>query len=76
MSAALTELQRDVLETIAEFVAARGMPPTVRDLQIALEYRSTYTITCHLRALAKKGYIEVIPRISRGLRLTEKGRAT
>lgn len=51
----LTELQWDMLLTIAQHMSEHGCPPTVRDLMRACGIRSPNGICCHLKALIKKG---------------------
>ncbi len=58
MSKELTARQREVLETIREFAARKGYPPSIRELGKALGISSLRGVTIHLDALAKKGYIE------------------
>jgi repressor LexA len=61
-----------LLELVADGVA-RGMAPTIRELADLLGLRSTNGVTDHIKWLEKKGFIERVPRISRGLRVTPAG---
>ena len=65
----LTERQRRVLDFIREFLAAEGMPPTRAEIAAALGFRSPNAAEEHLRALKRKGAIEMVPGSSRGIRL-------
>lgn len=66
---ALTERQQRVLDFIREFLAAEGMPPTRAEIAAALGFRSANAAEEHLRALKRKGAIEMLPGSSRGIRL-------
>lgn len=47
------------------------MPPTRAEIAEALGFRSTNASEDHLRALARKGVIELVPGASRGIRLKD-----
>ncbi len=49
--------QREVLETIIEFIQEYGYPPTIQQLCERCGVTSTSTIHYHLTALKKKGFI-------------------
>ncbi len=66
----LTRRQARVLEFIRSFMAEHGLPPTRAEIARALEFRSPNAAEEHLRALARKGVIQVRPGMSRGIRLT------
>lgn len=53
----LTARQREILAFIEQAVAANGEPPTVRALMQGLGLRSPNAVTCHVRALRKKGVL-------------------
>src|SRR5918998_1928088 len=57
----LTERQRQTLQYIAETVADRGYPPSVREACEALGLASSSTVHSHLRALQRKGYLRIDP---------------
>jgi len=65
----LSPRQRQILRQIAEFLAQQGRPPTRADLAQALGLRNRQGIDQHLRALERKGYLQLEPGIARGLRL-------
>lgn len=69
----LTPRQQEILELIREHVEATGYPPTRADIAVALGFRSANAAEEHLRALARKGAIELTPGASRGIRLPEQG---
>ena len=68
----LTDRQAEILELIQEFLEETGMPPTRAEIADALGFRSANAAEDHLKALARKGVIELLPGASRGIRvLTE-----
>ena len=67
----LTARQRQVLDLLREFIEDSGMPPTRAEIATALGFRSANAAEEHLRALARKGVIELVPGASRGIRLKE-----
>lgn len=73
MSADLTARQTQVLDFIREHLEATGMPPTRSEIARALNFRSPNAAEDHLRALARKGVLELTPGASRGLRLKDVG---
>ncbi|NHA14307.1 transcriptional repressor LexA [Thioalkalivibrio sp. XN279] len=67
----LTARQRQVLELVREHIEESGMPPTRAEIATALGFRSANAAEEHLRALARKGVIELVPGASRGIRLKD-----
>ena len=67
----LTKRQEEVLECIREHIEATGYPPTRAEIATALGFKSANAAEEHLKALARKGAIEIIPGTSRGIRLPE-----
>lgn len=53
----LTERQEDLYNWIKASIQTDGYPPTLREIGIAFKIRSPNGVTCHLRALEKKGYL-------------------
>lgn len=68
----LTERQQRVFDFIRQFMDSEGMPPTRADIARALGFKSPNAAEDHLKALARKGFIEMIPGASRGIRLPEE----
>ena len=68
----LTARQEQVLKVIRQYVADTGYPPTRADIARELGFKSANAAEEHLRALARKGAIEMIAGASRGIRLTER----
>ena len=65
----LTPRQAEILQLIRETVETTGSPPTRAEIARILGFRSPNAAEGHLRALAKKGAIELVPGASRGIRL-------
>lgn len=71
----LTARQQQVLAFIREYMATNGYPPTRVDIARELGFRSPNAAEDHLKALARKGAIEMIPGASRGIRLPNDAEA-
>ena len=67
----LTQRQQQVLDLIRSHIEDTGYPPTRADIAGELGFRSANAAEEHLKALARKGAIEIIPGASRGIRLPE-----
>lgn len=67
----LTPRQTEVLEFIRAHMANSGYPPTRAEICRAMGFRSPNAAEEHLRALARKGVIEMAPGASRGIRLKQ-----
>jgi repressor LexA len=67
----LTPRQRQILSLIQKVINDTGMPPTRAELAEALAFRSPNAAEEHLRALERKGVIELLPGTSRGIRLKD-----
>ncbi len=67
----LTARQAQILELIREHLGTNGMPPTRAEIARELGFRSANAAEGHLRALARKGVLELVPGSSRGIRLLE-----
>jgi repressor LexA len=65
----LTPRQQEILDLIKDTIEATGMPPTRAEIANRLGFRSPNSAEEHLKALAKKGVIEMLPGMSRGIRL-------
>lgn len=67
----LTERQQQVLDIIRQHIEHTGFPPTRADIASELGFRSANAAEEHLKALARKGAIEIIAGTSRGIRLPQ-----
>lgn len=67
----LTSRQEQVLNLIKQYADETGYPPTRAEIARLLGYKSANAAEEHIKALARKGAIEIIPGASRGIRLPE-----
>ncbi len=65
----LTKRQQQIFDLIKENISETGMPPTRAEIARFFGFKSANAAEEHLKALAKKGYIEMLPGTSRGIRL-------
>ncbi len=65
----LTARQQEVLALIRQHIANTGFPPTRAEIAGQLGFRSANAAEEHLKALARKGVIELTSGTSRGIRL-------
>jgi repressor LexA len=67
----LTRRQQQVLDLVRSYIDQTGYPPTRADIARELGFKSANAAEEHLKALARKGAIEIIPGASRGIRLPQ-----
>ena len=67
----LTPRQTQILEMIQHFIAETGMPPTRAEIASELGFKSANAAEEHLRALQKKGVLDLVPGASRGIQLKD-----
>ena len=67
----LTSRQQQVLDLVRRHIDQTGYPPTRADIARELGFKSANAAEEHLKALARKGAIEMIAGASRGIRLPE-----
>lgn len=67
----LTPRQTDILAFIRSSLENRGAPPTRAEIVTEFGFASPTAADDHLKALAKKGVIELVPGAARGIRLLE-----
>ena len=65
----LTGRQQQILELIQRSIERSGAPPTRAEIASELGFRSPNSAEEHLRALARKGVIELVSGTSRGIRI-------
>ena len=65
----LTPRQQQVFDLIKSKIDDTGMPPTRAEIARELGFRSANAAEEHLKALARKQAIEIIPGASRGIRI-------
>lgn len=67
----LTSRQEQVLQLIRTYAEETGYPPTRAEIARILGYKSPNAAEEHIKALARKGAIEIIPGASRGIKLPD-----
>ena len=67
----LTPRQRQVLQFVKDNLAEHGLPPTRAEIAEALGFKSANAAEEHLRALQRKGVLDLRPGASRGIQLKD-----
>jgi repressor LexA len=67
----LTQRQEEVLAVVRQYIEDTGYPPTRADIARELGFKSANAAEEHLKALARKGAIEMVAGASRGIRLPD-----
>ena len=67
----LTERQTEILRLIRELTEVSGFPPTRAEIARSMGFRSVNAAEQHLRALERKGVIEIMSGASRGIRVLD-----
>ena len=68
----LTDRQTEILRLIRELTEASGYPPTRAEIARSMGFRSVNAAEQHLRALERKGVLEISSGASRGIRVRER----
>jgi repressor LexA len=68
----LTARQQQIFDLIRDSLDETGYPPTRAEIAKRLGFKSPNAAEDHLRALARKGVIEMIPGASRGIRIVDQ----
>ena len=68
MAELLTQRQREILDFISSSIVERGFPPTLREIGLHFNIRSTNGVNDHLKALEKKGHLRREDLKSRAMR--------
>ena len=68
----LTARQTVVLDFIKQFAAENGTPPTFAEIAEGLGFKSVNAAVEHVKALAKKGVLELQSNVARGIRLKQE----
>ncbi len=70
-SAPLTARQRKVYDWIVAYIERNTVPPTIREIGVAMGYSSTNATNAHLVAIERKGFITRV-NSSRGIRIVQR----
>jgi repressor LexA len=73
MSEPLTERQTEILKLIKDLTEVSGFPPTRAEIADRMGFRSVNAAEQHLRALERKGVLEITAGSSRGIKVRERG---
>jgi repressor LexA len=71
----LTDRQTEILKLIRDLTESSGYPPTRAEIARSMGFRSVNAAEQHLRALERKGVLEISSGASRGIRLRPRGTA-
>jgi repressor LexA len=63
----LSAKQQRILTFVNEFIAERGYPPTIRDIQSGCNVSSTSVVDYNLNILAQRGHLRRDAEVSRGI---------
>lgn len=69
----LTRRQEEIFNLIRECIETSGLPPTRAEIARHFGFSSPNAAEAHLKVLAKKGVLELLPGASRGIRLPGGG---
>lgn len=72
---ALTDRQAEILKLIRELTESSGYPPTRAEIARSMGFRSVNAAEQHLRALERKGALEISSGASRGIRVRSRSAA-
>lgn len=70
----LTKPQQRILSFLQSFIAKNGYPPSRKDIAKKMGFASENAAQDHLKALVRKGRIELTPGISRGIKVKGNGK--
>ena len=67
----LTHRQRQVFDFIQTRAVDTGSAPTLEEICSHFRFKSSNSARQHLRLIARKGYLKLLPGLARGIRLTQ-----
>jgi repressor LexA len=68
----LSDKQKSIVKFIERFLADKGYPPSIRDIQTGCRISSTSVVDYNLNILEDRGHISRHADVSRGIRLLNK----
>lgn len=68
----ISEKQKEILEYIKGRVLVQGYPPSVREICLAVDLKSTSSVHSHLETLEKNGYIKRDPSKPRAIEICDE----
>ena len=69
----LTARQQQILDLVQSAIERTGAPPTRAEIAAELGFKSANAAEEHLRALERKGILDILPGASRGIQLKQSG---
>jgi repressor LexA len=72
----LSDKQQRIIGFIDRFLADRGYPPTIRDIQAGCNISSTSVVDYNLNILEREGHIRRHAEVSRGIELLNRTRTS
>ena len=69
----LTDRQLETLTAIRQNIKLHGIPPSRSELCKALGIANHSAVNGHLNALARKGWLKLLPSVDRGIQLLREG---
>lgn len=63
----LTKKQKEVLDFVQSFTKEHGYGPSLKEIQMAMEFTSHSTAQFHINQLAKKGFLKKSSGVARGI---------
>ena len=64
--------QQRILDFIRHYLEKHQMPPSLREIQDHMGFSAIGTVQYHLKNLVENGFLEIKPRLSRGIALTQR----
>ena len=68
----MTARQAQIASFIGQFTQQHGFAPTLREISQGFSFKTPTGVTCHLRALKRKGFVTWDEGKSRTIRLTNR----
>jgi repressor LexA len=69
----VTDVQGRILRFIVDWIAARGFPPTVREISKAFGWKTTANVQQHIERMQRDGIVTRQAGMARTLRATPAG---
>ncbi|GIU42976.1 LexA repressor [Shewanella sairae] len=68
----LTPRQKQVFQFIRQQIEDTGLPPSRLEIAKKIGFKSANAAEEHIKAIARKGYIDVTPKTSRGIKISDQ----
>ena len=63
-----------ILEFIKRYIASNGASPTIAEIGRQFQFSSSASVYRHIKIMQTKGWITIVPNVSRGIRIVEQER--